>query len=69
MAETHLHNDYLTGGLILARAHGAKYLVNAADAVEFERTPIADGQTVQVGRLTLEAVATPGHTHHHLTTS
>ncbi|MDP9998203.1 glyoxylase-like metal-dependent hydrolase (beta-lactamase superfamily II)/rhodanese-related sulfurtransferase [Pseudarthrobacter sulfonivorans] len=66
VAETHLHNDYLTGGLILARAHGAAYLVNGADAVGFERTPIADGGTVRVGRLTVKAVATPGHTHHHL---
>ncbi|QHK21900.1 MBL fold metallo-hydrolase [Pseudarthrobacter psychrotolerans] len=66
VAETHLHNDYLTGGLILARAHGATYLVSAHDDVEFERTPIADGGTVQVGRLTVMAVATPGHTHHHL---
>ena len=40
VAETHLHNDYITGGLILARAHGASYLVNAADAVAFERTPV-----------------------------
>lgn len=66
VAETHLHNDYLTGGLILARAHGAVYLVNGADAVEFERTAIADGGTLQVGRLAVKAVATPGHTHHHL---
>ncbi|MGK3954937.1 MBL fold metallo-hydrolase [Arthrobacter sp. R4] len=66
VAETHLHNDYLTGGLILARAHGAAYLVNGADAVEFERVEMADGDTVQVGRLTVKAVATPGHTHHHL---
>ncbi|MCO4254599.1 MBL fold metallo-hydrolase [Pseudarthrobacter cellobiosi] len=66
VAETHLHNDYLTGGLILAHTHGAEYLVNADDDVAFERTPIADGGTVQVGRLTVQAVATPGHTHHHL---
>ena len=66
VAETHLHNDYLSGGLILARAHGAAYLVNGADAVEFEHEAIADGGTVQVGRLTVKAVATPGHTHHHL---
>ncbi|QDG66169.1 MBL fold metallo-hydrolase [Pseudarthrobacter sp. NIBRBAC000502772] len=66
VAETHLHNDYLTGGLILARAHGAEYLVSAKDDVGFEHTPMADGGTVQVGRLTVKAVATPGHTHHHL---
>ena len=66
VAETHIHNDYLTGGLELARAHGASYLVNAADPVTFERQPITDGQTVRVGALTVKAVATPGHTHTHL---
>ena len=65
VAETHLHNDDITGGLILARAHGASYLVNAADPVAFERTPVTDGETVQVGSLTVKAVATPGHTHTH----
>lgn len=66
VAETHLHNDYITGGLELARAHGAQYLVNAADAVTFEREPFTDGQTIQVGTLSVKAVATPGHTHTHL---
>ena len=42
------------------------YLVNAADQVTFERQPITDGQSVQVGALTVRAVATPGHTHTHL---
>lgn len=66
VAETHLHNDYLTGGLVLARAHGAVYLVNPPGAVGFEHQPIGDGDTVRVGRLTVKALATPGHTHHHL---
>jgi hydroxyacylglutathione hydrolase len=43
VAETHLHNDYLTGGYVLARDHGAAYLVNAADPVRFDRTPVSDG--------------------------
>jgi hydroxyacylglutathione hydrolase len=41
--ETHIHNDYLTGGLALARATGAAYHVNAADAVAFDRVAIGDG--------------------------
>ncbi|MHA7222365.1 MBL fold metallo-hydrolase [Arthrobacter sp. RHLT1-20] len=66
VAETHIHNDYITGGVELARAHGAEYLVNAADPVTFERHPVTDGQTIRVGSLTVKAVATPGHTYTHL---
>ena len=66
VAETHLHNDYVTGGLLLAEAHGAAYLVNADDHVEFNRVPVSDGQVLHVGRLTVNVVATPGHTHTHL---
>ncbi|WP_019482557.1 MBL fold metallo-hydrolase [Arthrobacter sp. TB 23] len=66
IAETHIHNDYVTGGLAFANQLGAVYLVNAADPVTYERTPISDGETVQIGRFLLKAVATPGHTHTHL---
>lgn len=65
--ETHLHNDYVTGGLALARKVGAGYYVNGADRVEYERTPIADGDVVRVSdRLSVRAIATPGHTFTHL---
>ncbi|MCZ2402967.1 MBL fold metallo-hydrolase [Paenarthrobacter sp. Z7-10] len=66
VAETHMHNDYVTGGLELALSHGAAYLVNAADPVTFEHQPIADGESVAVGKMLVKAVATPGHTHTHL---
>lgn len=65
--ETHIHNDYVTGGLALARATGAAYLVNGADEVTFERTPISDGDVVEVGhRMRITVLATPGHTFTHL---
>ncbi len=64
--ETHLHNDYVTGGYALARATGAAYHVNAADQVTFERTPVADGDVIEAGGLRLRALATPGHTFTHL---
>ncbi|SDN03978.1 MBL fold metallo-hydrolase [Allokutzneria albata] len=65
--ETHIHNDYVTGGLALARATGAAYHVNAADPVSFDRTPIRDHDVVEVGeRMRVRAVATPGHTFTHL---
>jgi hydroxyacylglutathione hydrolase len=64
--ETHIHNDYVTGGLALARATGARYLVNAADQVRFDRDPVTDGDEVKVGGMTVRAIATPGHTFTHL---
>ncbi len=65
--ESHIHNDYVTGGLALAERTGAAYLVNGADQVSFDRTPIGDGEVVEVGdRLRVTAVATPGHTYTHL---
>jgi hydroxyacylglutathione hydrolase len=65
--ETHIHNDYLTGGLALARATGAAYHVNAADEVAFDRVPVTDGDEVDVGgSMRVRVIATPGHTFTHL---
>ena len=65
--ETHLHNDYLTGGLALARETGAAYHVSAADQVAFARVPVSDGDLVQVTpSASIRVLATPGHTFTHL---
>lgn len=67
VAETHMHNDYVTGGLALARESGAAYLISADDPVSFERTPVADGDRVEVGNgMLVRVLATPGHTFSHL---
>ena len=66
VAETHVHNDYVSGGLELARVTGARYLVPAQASVAFACTPAANGDDfgLEPG-LVLQAVATPGHTPHH----
>ena len=67
VAETHIHNDYVTGGLALAQAAGARYLVNGADPVQFTRTPVHDGDRVPISEaLALRVMATPGHTFTHV---
>lgn len=64
--ETHMHNDYVTGGLDLARRYDASYVVSADDEVTFERTPITDGEEIATGSLRVRAVHTPGHTYNHM---
>jgi hydroxyacylglutathione hydrolase len=63
--ETHVHNDYVSGGLELARITGAEYVVPAGEDVGFERRAIGDGDLIEAGPIRLRALHTPGHTHHH----
>lgn len=64
--ETHIHNDYVSGGLELSRIAEAEYVVPAGDPVEYERRAISDGEVIDAGAIQLEAIHTPGHTHHHI---
>lgn len=65
-ADTHLHADFLTGAVQLARTDGAQLLASAAGNREYRHTGLADGDEVDLGGLRLRALATPGHTHEHL---
>lgn len=64
--ETHIHNDYVTGGYALAQATGARYVVSAGETVAFECVAALDGDRFDVGHLSVTVVHTPGHTPHHL---
>lgn len=64
--ETHIHNDYVTGGLELAATTGARYVIAAADEVAYARSPVSDGDVIDVGHFSFSVMHTPGHTHHHL---
>jgi glyoxylase-like metal-dependent hydrolase (beta-lactamase superfamily II)/rhodanese-related sulfurtransferase len=65
--ETHIHNDYVTGGYALARHTGAAYHVNAEDPVSFDRLAVRDGDVIGVGEaMRVRVLATPGHTYTHL---
>lgn len=64
--ETHIHNDYVTGGLELSRAVEAEYIVPAGDDVDYERRAVHDGDLIDAGPIRLRVMHTPGHTHHHV---
>ena len=66
VVETHMHNDYVSGGLVLAREHGVQYIVSEMDPVTFDRFTVVDRQVIPVGSFAIQALHTPGHTFTHL---
>ena len=60
--ETHIHADFLSGHLELAAATGALISFGEGADVEFPIEPLRDGQRISLGEVTLEILATPGHT-------
>ena len=65
VADTHVHNDYVSGAALLARRHGADYLVSAAELVAVPHVGVRSGDVVEVGGLAVEVLHAPGHTEHH----
>jgi len=64
--ETHLHADFLTGSRELAAAAGAEILAPRASRLGFAHRGLEDGEEVDLGGLTLRALATPGHAPEHV---
>lgn len=65
-ADTHLHADFLTGATQLAATDGATVLASRSGRREYPHRGLGDGDEVDLGGLTLRALATPGHTHEHV---
>src|SRR5215472_3209955 len=64
-ADTHVHADFVSGGRELAGL-GARLLAPAGSGLSFPHEELRDGQQLNLGGLTLRALATPGHTPEHL---
>ena len=65
VVETHLHADFISGSRELA-TFGATVLAPAASHLATAYRGLEDGEEVDLGGLTLRAMATPGHTPEHL---
>ena len=63
--ETHIHNDYVSGGKRLADAHGATYVLPSNTGAPYSHLPLPDGEAVAIGGWVLRAMHTPGHTFNH----
>jgi glyoxylase-like metal-dependent hydrolase (beta-lactamase superfamily II)/rhodanese-related sulfurtransferase len=70
VADTHVHADYVSGAVSLARRFGVPYYLHPADAVfPYDGTPgliefteIAEGSTIDLGGTRIDVMHTPGHT-------
>lgn len=58
---THFHADFLAGHLELRDRTGARIHLGSKAKAEYDFTPMADGDTLALGRIRLEVLETPGH--------
>lgn len=73
-AETHIHADFVSGSLELAKRTGSTaYLSDEGDASwkytfakDIDSKLVKDGDTFKVGNVILEVMHTPGHTPEHI---
>ena len=64
--ETHFHNDYVSGGLELARVLGAEYVVPSGMDIGFSAHRVSDKAEIESGPGLVRVIHTPGHTPNHL---
>ena len=64
--ETHVHNDFISGGRELEREVGSRVAAAQDSGLEFDHNPLIEGQEIAVGRYRLRVRHTPGHTPQHL---
>ena len=60
--ETHLHADFVSGHVELAKRTGAKIYIGAQAGATFPHEALHDGSEVRFGKLRIKALETPGHT-------
>src|SRR5215831_2138350 len=60
--ETHVHADFLSGHLELAARTEAVISYGVGSGVSYPIDELRDGQRISLGAVTLEVLATPGHT-------
>ncbi|HXI03103.1 MAG TPA: rhodanese-like domain-containing protein [Candidatus Saccharimonadales bacterium] len=59
---THFHADFASGHLELSRKTGAPIYLGAPAKADYPFVPLADGQSIDLGGVRIQALATPGHT-------
>ncbi|MEO0339937.1 MAG: rhodanese-like domain-containing protein, partial [Bacteroidota bacterium] len=60
--ETHFHADFVSGHLDLAKKTGATIIYGPKAKTEFDKYEAKDGESFQVGKVSIKVLHTPGHT-------
>ena len=60
--ETHIHADFVSGHLELARATGAEVAYGLGADIDFPVRQLRDNERIELGEVVLEVRSTPGHT-------
>ena len=60
--ETHFHADFVSGHLSLAKKTGASIVYGPNADPDFEAIIASDNDQFKIGKITLTAIHTPGHT-------
>jgi hydroxyacylglutathione hydrolase len=60
--ETHLHADFVSGHRELASRTGARIYIGVQAEATFAHTAVQDGFQLQIGKMRIKALETPGHT-------
>lgn len=65
VVETHTHADHVSGHGRLALEDGVPVSIHPAAEVAYPHEPLADGDELELGRVVLRAIHTPGHRPEH----
>lgn len=60
--ETHTHADHISGNRDLAAAARARIMLHHSSGAAFEHIPVRDGDELELGKVRLRILHTPGHT-------
>lgn len=60
--ETHFHADFVSGHLDLSHQTGAKIIYGPEADTNYEIYQATDGESFKLGKITIQAIHTPGHT-------
>src|SRR5215208_5653220 len=60
--ETHLHADFVSGHQEIAARTGAQIIFGEKAGAAFAHRAVRDGEEIQIGKVVLRFIETPGHT-------